>query len=106
MINYDEFKNIQVGDYIQIVDEWNSWSNANSDGCMDYLLGKTFPVSTEATAESVARWGDSLLRIKTRIEYRTMYSHWVLNRFCIKKVIKNQNIKPITDTLLERTLNV
>ena len=102
MINYDEFKNIQVGGYIQIVDEWNSWSNANSGGCMDYLLGKTFPVSTEATAESVARWGDSLLKIKRGV----MPSYWSLNRFCIEKVVKKQNIKPITDTLLERMLNV
>lgn len=101
MINYDKFKNIQVGDYIQIVNKWNRWSNANSGGRMDYLLGKTFPVSTEATAESVARWGNYSLRIK---DSRAMYSYWNLNSFCIEKVIKNQNIKPITDTSLERML--
>ena len=109
MIDRDEFDNIQVGDYIQIVDRWNSWSNANDCGCMDYLLGKTFPVSIEATTESVAQNGISFLDGTTllRIRDKVINSrYWSLNMFCIEKVIKNQNIKPITDTSLERILNV
>ena len=99
MITREEFENIQVGDYIQIVDEWNEYTDENLSGDMDYLLGKTFEVtreSTEATVEK--RSGNSDFVILDEDGWI-----WSLNLHCIEKVIR-YSTKSIDDKSLERML--
>ena len=65
MITEEEFENIQVGDYIQIVDEWNENTCENPYGDMNYLLGHLFMVSQEPNQRRVL--GDFVLKTSIQI---------------------------------------
>lgn len=98
MITEEEFNDIQIGDYIQIVDEWNGFTHENSDGDMDYLLGRTLEVAEKATETTVRRSGTSVFII-----YDSDGRIWYLNLHCIEKVIR-YSTKSIDDKSLERML--
>lgn len=101
MITEEEFYDVQIGDYIQIVDEWNEYTDENLSGDMDYLLGKTFEVtreSTEATVEKRSGKSDFVIQFGGGWV-------WSLNLHCIEKVIKRtENLKSIDDKSLEEML--
>lgn len=102
MITEEEYEDIQVGDYIEVVDQWNADSAEASDGKMDYLLGRTLEVAEKATETTVDKCYD-ILRTKSIAGAITNY--WYLNRFCIAKVIKCTG-KSIADESLEKMLGV
>lgn len=81
MISADEFDNIQVGDFVQIVDEWNENTCENPYGDMNYLLGHLFMVSQEPTTISVAKSEEGIGRFCIKDKYTDMI--WRLNRHCI-----------------------
>ena len=102
MITKEEFENVKIGDYIQIVDRWNEYTDENPDGKMDYLLGRTFEVTERASKTTVEK-SHGILMIKSRDN--TNASYWYLNEFCIAKVIKRtENLKSIDDASLEKML--
>ena len=104
MITLEEYKNIQVGDYIQIVDRWNEYTDENEDGDMDYLLGQTFEVTKEATETTVMKGTIDNFLIDKQSDNRFI---WYLNLHCIAKVIKRtENLKSIDDKALEKMLEV
>ena len=101
MITEEEFDNIQVGDYIEVVSEWNEYTDENLAGEMDYLLGKTFEVTKELTKTTVEK--------RSRGNGFTIQNEdgwiWSLNLYCIAKVIKRtENLKSIDDASLEKML--
>ena len=102
MITKEEFKNIQIGDQIKIVDRWNEYSGESQSGDMDYLLGKTLDVTERATKTTVARVGGTSVFI---IRDDGCAYGWSLNLHCIEKVIK-YTVKSIDDDSLEKMLEV
>lgn len=99
MITGEEFDNIQVGDYIEVVSEWNEYTDENLSGEMDYLLGKTFEVTRELTKATVQkRRGGNDFVIRDEDGWI-----WSLNLYCIEKVIR-YSTKSIDDKSLERML--
>ena len=103
MITKEEFNNIEIGDKIKIVDEWNDFTRENSDGHMDYRLGHIFEVTNKATTTTVEK-NDTYYNLKI-IKMNSGYDYWFLNEFCIENVIKH-NLKSITDASLEKMLEV
>lgn len=104
MITVEEYNDIQVGDKIKIVDEWDNYTHESVYGNMDYLLGETFEVTHEATTTTVEK--DNLMGgfvIRGIDEYSKAY--WSLNLHCIAKVIKCTT-KSIADDSLEKMLGV
>lgn len=102
MIVTEEFENIQIGDKIKIVDQWNEHTEENPYGNMDYLLGQTFEVTNEATTTTVKKYNlcyDFVIRGIDK--YSEPY--WYLNLHCIEKVIKCTT-KSIDDASLEKIL--
>lgn len=81
MITLEEYKDIQVGDYVKIVDEWNENTCENPYGDMNYLLGHLFVVSQEPTTMSVAKSEEGIGRFYIKDRYTDMI--WRLNRYCI-----------------------
>ena len=101
MITEEEFNDVQIGDYIQIVDEWNDYTHESAYGNMDYLLGSTLEVTEEATTTTVRKGRE----ISAFIIRDGEYGGWSLNLHCIEKVIKYKP-KSIDDKSLEKMLKV
>lgn len=103
MITTEEFKNVQVGDYIEVVSEWNGDTN-EAPVVMDYLLGRTFEVTERATETTVKKGIVNNFKIARQYDNEFV---WSLNLHCIEKVIKHtENLKSIDDDSLERMLEI
>ena len=103
MITEEEFENIQVGDYIEVVSEWNGDTN-EAPVLMDYLLSRTFEVTEKATKTTVKKGIVDNFQIVRQSDDIFV---WSLNLHCIAKVIKRtENLKSIDDDLLERMLEI
>lgn len=98
MISIEEFNDVQIGDQIKIVDNWEENSMAVAE--MNYLLGKTLEVTQKATETTVER-NDTFYNFKII----DGYGYWYLNRHCIEKVIK-YSVKSIDDKSLEKMLGI
>lgn len=99
MITEEEFDDVQIGDYIQIVDQWNGHTHENFSGDMDYLLGRTLEVTEKATETTVKKRSG----INDFLIYDSDGRIWCLNLHCIEKVIR-YSTKSIDDKSLERML--
>lgn len=99
MITVEEYNDIQVGDKIKIVDEWNNYTHESVYGNMDYLLGETFEVTEKATETTVKKRSG----INDFLIYDSGGWKWSLNLHCIEKVIR-YSTKSIDDKSLERML--
>lgn len=98
MISADEYDNIQIGDVVQIIDEWNECTCENPYGDMNYLLGQLFVVSQEPTTISVAKSEEGIGRFC--IKDRDTDTIWCLNRYCIVGVYHADEIeKMYSDTM-------
>ena len=91
MITKEEFNNIEIGDQIKIVDEWNESTCENPYGKMDYLLGQLFVVSYEPTTISVAKSEEGFGRFY--IKDKNTDRIWRLNRYCIVGVYHADEIE-------------
>lgn len=101
MISIEEFNDVQIGDYIQIVDEWNDYTHESAYGNMDYLLGRSLEVTEKATTTTVRKGRE----VSAFIIRDGEYGGWSLNRHCIEEVIKC-SVKSIDDKSLEKMLGV
>ena len=102
------FKNIQIGDYIPRKEELNIITLIDKERLLNNIVNLKMPIGISSQDVDATYMGGYCAGKRQReIVDEWWDSHSNAKSVCIKKVIKNQNIKPITDTSLEkRMLNV
>lgn len=82
MVSEKEFAEIQIGDMVRIVDEWDENTEQNWDGYMDAYLGNVYQV-----------FDRSRNYLKLYLPYSEDEEIWEWNRYCIAEVINHKNIE-------------
>ena len=109
MISRKEFDNIQVGDYIQIVNDTRS-NSGNITGRMSCLLGKMFPVTGERRTDSFCKTRGRVRNYLTmKAPYDDTRDYWLITEEDIGCVIKAKEFeldryRVINDDELEKML--
>lgn len=109
MISRKEFDNIQVGDYIQIVNDTRS-NGGNITGRMGCLLGKMFPITKDDRVDSFCKARGRLRTYLTiKAPYEDTRKYWIITEEDISCVIKAKefnldNYRVINDDKLEKML--
>lgn len=109
MISRREFDDIQIGDYIQIVNDTRS-NGGYLTGKKSCLLGKMFPITKDDSVDSFCK---ARGRLRTYLAIKAPYGdtrkYWIITEEDISCVIKAKefnldNYRVINDDKLEKML--
>lgn len=109
MISRKEFDDIQIGDYIQIVNDTRS-NCGNITGKMSCLLGKIFPITRERGIDSFCKTRGMVRTYLTiKAPYDDTRDYWLITEEDISCVIKAKefnldNYRVVNDDKLEKML--